>query len=242
MRSKLFLALLILLTFATCTKEPRFFERSVVVGEQTYRYRVWLPRHYTKVHHWPVILYLHDRDARGDENARQLDGGLAAALQQYGERYKCIVVFPQCRIGEEWYGDMETQALAALDDAVHEYHGDRRRIYVTGIGMGGSGAWYFARHRRRFAAVVPVSGDVAHKDPFPSDPPPDIARIAGMPDPYAALAKEIGDTPVWVFHGEESRAMFNALQANGGRARYTQDADAAYVSPDVVKWLLKQRR
>jgi predicted peptidase len=256
-RSKLLFALLVILTSATCAKEPRFLDRSVTVGERTFRYRVWLPARYTKLHHWPVVLFLHDAAERGDDNERQLAAGLAPALERDPHRFKSIVVFPQCRVGEEWYGEMETQALAALDDAIREFHGDLRRVTITGIGMGASGTWYIARHRRRFAAVVPIAGEVARRDQFPSDPPPDIARISGLPDPYTALAKEIGDTPVWIFHGAkdsvvpftESRAMFAALQANGGHVRYSEFPvgghniwDAAYSNPEFVKWLRKQRR
>jgi predicted peptidase len=258
-RSKLLFVLLVLLTSTTCTQRSRFLERSVTVADHTYRYRVWLPAHYTKLHHWPVVLFLHGSAERGDDNLRQVTLGLGPALERYGQRYKCVVVFPQCAYGEEWYGDMEAQALAALDDATREFHGDKRRVYLTGISMGGAGAWYMALHRRRFAAIVPVSGEVARarNDPFPSDPPPDIARIVGAPDPYATLAREIGDTPVWAFHGardavipvSESRAMFAALKANGGRVRYTEYPnaahdvwDAAYADSNLVHWLLQQRR
>lgn len=259
MRPKLLFALLILLTAATCAQEPRFLDRSVSVGDRTFRYRVWLPARYTKLHHWPVVLFLHDAAERGEDNERQLSAGLAPALERDPHRFKSIVVFPQCRPGEEWYGEMETQALAALDDAISEFHGDQRRVVITGIGMGGTGAWYIARHRRRFAAVVPIGGEVARPQtkPFPSDPPPDVARIVGLPDPYSALAKEIGDTSVWIFHGAkdplmpvtESRAMYAALQSTGGRARYNEYAmgthnvwDAVYANGDFLRWLRNQRR
>jgi predicted peptidase len=231
-----------------------FLERSVQSGEQTYNYRVWLPHHYSKLHHWPVVLYLHGSAERGDDNLRPLSNGLPAALQRYGERYKCIVVIPQARFGHEWYGEMEQQALAALDAAVREFHGDPRRVYLTGISMGGAGAWYLARHRHKFAAVIPVAGEVVRQpdDPWPSDPPPELARIAGSPDPYATLAAEIGPTPVWAFHGAkddvipptESRKMV-ALLPN---ARYTEYPDAGhdiwdrvYGDREVVHWMLKQR-
>src|SRR5262249_50915151 len=147
--------------------------------------------------------------------------------QRHAERYKCIVVFPQARFGQEWYGEMESQALAALDATIREFHGDPRRVYLTGVSMGGAGTWYMARHRRKFAAVVPVCGEVVRQpdDPFPSDPPPDVARIVGAPDPYATLAGAIGPTPVWAFHGADdpvipvaqSRSMVAALRAAGGR-------------------------
>ena len=93
-------------------------------------------------------------------------------------------------------------------------------------------------------------------DPFPSDPPPDVARIVGAPDPYGALAAAIGRTPVWAFHGSDdpvipvtqSRSMVAALQAAGGQVRYTEYKgqghaiwDLAYADRDMVHWLLSQR-
>lgn len=252
------LPLLLVLLGAACTRSPQFLERSVDLGDHQYRYRVWLPSRYNKLHHWPVVLYLHGSGERGDDNLRQISTGLALALQRYSERYKCVVVFPQARFGQEWYGEMESQALAALDASVREFHGDPRRLYLTGVSMGGAGTWYMARHGRKFAAVVPVCGEIVRPagDPFPSDLPPDIARIIGSPDPYASLAAAIGSTPVWAFHGAEdnivpvaqSRSMVAALQRVRGRVRYTEYPqmgheiwDLAYADHDMVHWLLSQR-
>ena len=253
---------LLLLTFAVvvagCSRNPRFLERSVKVGDHEYRYRVWLPPHYTKLHHWPVILYLHGSGERGDDNVSQLGNGLGTSLQKYPNRYHAVVVLPQCPEGQEWYGDQETQALAALDASVREFHGDVRRVYLTGVSMGGAGAWYMARHRRRFAALVPIAGSVVRgaDDPFPTDLPPDIARIVGARNPYLALAEAIGTMPVWVFHGSddevvpvsESRNMAAALQHSGGSVRYTEYRgvghecwDLAYGDANLPAWLLQQR-
>src|SRR5581483_9866203 len=187
-----------------CAHHADFLARSVTSGNQQYGYRVWLPPHYTKLRRWPVILFLHGSGERGDDNESQLNNGLAPALDRFGDRYNAVIVFPQCRDGQEWYGEMEAQALAALEQTIREFHGDRRRVYVTGISMGGSGAWYLARHHTLFAAIVPICGEVARDpdDPFPVEPPPDIARIVGAPDPYATLAQMIA-APVWVFHGAD---------------------------------------
>jgi predicted peptidase len=124
--------------------------------------------------------------------------------------------------------------------------------------MGGAGAWYMARHNRKWAALVPVCGEVARfsSDPFPTDPPPDIALITGSRDPYATLAAQIGRTPVWAFHGAvdpvvpvtESRSMVAALRQAGGNVRYTEYPDgkhdvwdATYSDPTLVHWLLQQK-
>jgi predicted peptidase len=244
--------------FLSCSPEP-FLERSVRVNERTYRYRVWLPRHYTKLHRWPVILFLHGSGERGDDNVRQLSIGLPALLASDPSRYRAIVVMPQCRLEHEWYGEMEQQALAALDQTIKEFRGDRHRVYLTGISMGGAGAWYVARHPERYAAVVPVSGEVTRQadDPFPQPLPPDLAALLASPDPFAALAAKIGRTPVWAFHGshdsaipvDQARRMVAALRAHGGNVRYTEYAgaghdiwDRAYEESALPGWLVKQRR
>jgi predicted peptidase len=251
-------AVVIFLTFLACAPSSRFLDRSVALGDREYRYRIWLPPHYTKLHHWPVILFLHGSSERGDDNLRQLASGLGPALELLSDRYKSVIVFPQCLPGHEWYGDMESQAMAALETSIREFHGDRRRVYLTGVSMGGSGAWYLARHRRKFAAVVPICGEIARDptDPFPIEPPPDIARIVGAADPYGTLAQAIGPTPVWAFHGTdddevpvtESRNMVEALRRNGGNVTYTEypgighDAwDLAYADAAMARWLFQQR-
>ncbi|HLJ75478.1 MAG TPA: hypothetical protein VKU62_12880, partial [Thermoanaerobaculia bacterium] len=57
--------LFVVISSAACTRQPRFLERSVTLSDREYRFRVWLPKHYTKLHHWPVILYLHGSAERG---------------------------------------------------------------------------------------------------------------------------------------------------------------------------------
>ena len=249
---------LLALSAMTCTREPRFLERTVDVGGREYRYRVWLPPHYTKLHHWPVALYLHGIGERGDDNARPLSIGLPPALEKDPQRWKCIVVIPQCAEDQEWYGEMEAYALAALDATVREFHGDVRRRYLTGNSMGGSGTWYLARHRKRWAAVVPVCGEVSRPadDPFPNDPPPELARIVGSKDPYGTLADQIGTLAVWAFHGAndkvipvtESRSMVAALRSRAGRVLYTEYPNVghdawtpAYGDPALAAWMLRQR-
>jgi predicted peptidase len=227
------------------------------LGDHQYRYRVWLPPNYSRLHRWPVILFLHGSGERGDDNLSQLNVGLAPALERFGDRYKAIVLFPQCLDGKEWYGDMESQALAALEQTIREFHGDRSRVYLTGISMGGAGVWYMSRHRHLFAAVAPVCGEVTRQfdDPFPSEPPPDLASILGAEDPFMALGVLIS-APVWAFHGTlddqipvtQSRKMIESLRRLGKDARYTEYGgighdswDLAYADPDLPRWMLEQR-
>jgi predicted peptidase len=256
-------ALLLLAGCAAChTAHPPlaaakiFLPRQVTVDGRTYGYRVFLPPRHDRLRRWPVLLFLHGSGGRGDDNVLQTVDGIGPLLERSPRRFPFVVVLPQCREGEEWFGAMERQALAALDQTVREWNGDPARIYLTGISMGGEGAWYFARHRGRFAAVVPVAGEVVAEDDEPlPDLPADVRRLRYAADPYTALARAIGPTPVWAFHGadddlvpvSESRRIVTALRALAGRVRYTEFAatghacwDRAYAERGLVRWLLAQ--
>ncbi len=150
---------------------------------------------------------------------------------------------------------MQAQAMAALEASIKEFHGDRNRIYLSGLSMGGFGTWEFAaRNPGRFAALVPICSGVRPQKNWPQlrvtlvDDP----KIA---DPYAEIARHIGSTPVWIFHGDadpavpvdESRHMAEALKAANAKFKYTEypgvghnSWDQAYAEPDLVPWLLAQ--
>ena len=60
-------------------------------------------------------------------------------------------------------------AMAALDETIEEFRIDESRVYLTGLSLGGEGAWYLGYlHPDRFAAIVPICGYVEGMDGFPS--------------------------------------------------------------------------
>jgi poly(3-hydroxybutyrate) depolymerase len=96
-----------------------------------------------------------------------------------------------------------------------QYNIDPSRVYVTGVSMGGMGAWDALRWEpQTFAAAIPMSGG--------ADP---------------ATAPIIKDIPVWAFHGSaddivpvtETRQIIQALQALGANPKYTEIAGAKHV-------------
>ena len=233
----------------------RFLPGRVVVRGETHRFAVYLPLGYTPAHLWPVVVSLHGAGECGSDGMKPSEAGIGEALRQFPERFPCIVVFPQTAHALRYWTDDQDMVLAETAQAVQQFHGDRRRLYLTGYSLGGSGTWFLAaRHPGTFAAIAPICGRIAIKPERARDP--EVYQWAASPDPFAATARHIGQLPVWVFHGTddptvpvtESRRMVSALRACGANIRYTELPRVghaswvhAYADPALPPWLLSHR-
>jgi predicted peptidase len=241
-------------------QESGFLNRTVVVAGAEYRYQVYVPPQRAPREALPVILALHGGGEYGRDGVSQTTVGLGPAIRSHPDRFQALVVFPQVPAdGTPGFQALGGRiALAALDKTIDEYAADRSRVYLTGLSMGGNGAWYLAFHDPdRFAAALVVCGFVGEFTGRQSGIhyPPIVAGTAG--DPYRELARRLARLPIWIFHGdadpvvsvEESRRMAAALKALGARVQYTELAgvghdawDAAYARADVMEWLFRQKR
>lgn len=168
------------------------------------RYLTFLPRSYSgKGPGLPLILFLHGSGERGTDLDKVKAWG-PPAIAEKDAAFPFIVISPQLADGEAWHA-LALKGL--LDQVLAKYNVDRRRVYLTGLSLGGYGAWDLAsRYPEYFAAVAPICGG-------------GIARAVGS----------MRAVPTWVFHGkrddavpeEESARMVAALQAAGGDVRYT---------------------
>ena len=239
-----------------------YLTREVNVGGKPRGYRVFIPKNRDPNKKLPVMLYLHGSGSRGNENREQawaFDGAIGAAK----DKVDFIVVLPQCA-PETFWASVETSnyALAALDAAVNEFNGDPQQVYLAGFSLGGYGVWQIAAgHPRKFAALMPVAGGVVGQRPIdPKDRAviiPSVGEMLDSEEPYSAVAKSIGNTPVWVFHGAKddavpvdfARKIVKALEANGSKnVKYTEYIDGdhlifgkAFAEPGFLEWLSAQR-
>lgn len=236
--------------------DEAFQNRKVTIGANEYRFRVFTPKGWSKKKKSPVVLFLHGAGERGDDNLAQTRAGIGPAILRQQESLPFIVVLPQCPRNRWWTEpDMQAQALKALDQTVKEFNGDPKRTYLTGLSMGGYGAWVMAAgNPSLFAAVAVVCGGV-RPPPRVSVPQP-ADGLAASADPYGAVAAKVGKTPVWVFHGgadpvvpvSESRKMVEAIKAAGGGVRYNEyegvghnSWDKAYAEAELFPWMLAQK-
>ena len=230
--------------------EARVFANSK--GEKL-NYRLMLPAGYdfngeTK---YPLVLFLHGAGERGDDNTKQLvHAANDFASEANRAKYPCIVVFPQCPDGKRWVEvdwtldshkrlpeesvtvTLTRELIASLQKNLRV---DEKRIYATGLSMGGFGVWdMIARTPDLFAAAVPV--------------------CAGADE---ATAERLTKLPIWTFHGdkdtvvkvERSRRMIAAIEKAGGKPKYTEYPGVghnswtqAYADPKLMEWLFAQKR
>lgn len=205
------------------------------------KYVLFVPHGYDGSKAYPVILFLHGAGESGNDGKRQVTVGLGPAIKKQQKDFPFITIFPQANskttVGRRWHAHSPDgkQALAILDEVMRTYKVDEKRIYLTGLSMGGFGTWDIAaNYPDKFAAIAPICG-------------------GGDPSKAKTLAK----LPIWVFHGDAdkvvpadlSRKMVAAIKEAGGDPKYDEypgvghnSWDKAYGNPELYKWLLSHQR
>ncbi len=206
------------------------------------QYLLFLPKEYkaNSKTTWPLIYFLHGAGERGANVWKTGVHGPPKIVRTQPD-FPFIVVSPQCATGQCWDRDA---LLALLDEVIHKYRVDPKRIYLTGLSMGGYGTWDLGLNcPERFAAIAPVCGGGN--------------RLAVLlPDPKKKDAfKSLG---VWAFHGakdsvvelDESERMVKALRKAGcADVQITVYPEAnhdswteTYANPKLYEWFLQHRR
>jgi predicted peptidase len=186
---------------------------------------------------------LHGSSGCGMDNVKQVATSLTAELLSKPEnrtKYPAFLFVPQCPFKYNWGGissqpAIDSLVLEGMFNLEKEFSIDKNRRYVTGVSLGGYGAWHLITTRPEiFAAAMPLCG-------------------RGNP----ALAQNIVDVPVWAFHGAKdqnvlvrgSRDIVQAIKNAGGKPRYTEFPDKAHhiaknviETPGLLDWLFAQKR
>jgi predicted peptidase len=234
-------------------KVQRFTARGIDVEGSLTTYQLYEPPNVFE-QPLPVILFLHGAGESGSDGILPATVGIGPAIAREPERFPALVVFPQASRGYGWRGFNLTAALAALDDVERTHAIDAERVSVTGISMGGYGAWLAALQQpERFAAAVPVCGGLDAATAINLG----ILTRTSPDELYAEAAARMAKMPQWAFHGaaddiipvDESRRMVRALKEAGAAIRYTEyrrvrhnSWDRAYAERELMPWLLQQRR
>jgi predicted peptidase len=181
----------------------------------------------------PLVVFLHGAGERGSDVAKVASHGIPLEIER-GKNFPFVAISPLCPSGQNW-NELGGALTELLDEVVATFKIDERRVYLTGISMGGFGAWHLAATTpNRFAALVP---------------------IAGGGDPSTAEA--LRSLPTWAFHGDQdnvvpaskTQGMVDALTALGAPIKLTlypgvghDSWTQTYENPELYDWILGQRR
>jgi predicted peptidase len=186
---------------------------------------------------WPLLIFLHGSREVGRDVSR-VKNAIVPQLVEENPDFPFIVVSPQSPSQVNgWYPSLKA-IEALLDQLQGELSVDTDRIYLTGLSMGGYGAWALAMDDpARFAAIAPVVGGYYYN---------------------AKQLCKLKDKPIWVFGAKkdrnvplrESERVVNALKACGGEPKFTifenanhdQGWELAYTTTEIFEWLLQQKR
>ncbi|MDX9979966.1 MAG: PHB depolymerase family esterase [Lentisphaeria bacterium] len=214
-------------------------------------YRIHLPANMDAAKRYPLVLFFHGAGERGTENTRQLIHGARDFLAFSAKtNTPAIIVAPQCPPNEQWVNtpwsdlshtmppepsEVMRLTIGLLRECIQTLPVDSRRVYVTGLSIGGFGTWdIIQRHPEIFAAAMPICGG--------GD---------------TALAPKLAKLPIWVFHGDNdtvvktvrSRDMVAAIEKAGGKPRYTEYPGVGhnawsptYGNGEVLAWLFSQKK
>ncbi len=182
-----------------------------VVGGAEYPYLLSLPNGYDPDRVYPTILFLHGIGERGENPAVIADYGPFQYILA-GHEPDMIVIAPQVEKSAHWVEDqdeneVDTQMLRLarfLEQMRGAYAIDDTRVYLTGLSMGGRGAYKLACHLPDAFAAVAICCGRAGKADQPEAIMYDLNRLAG--------------TPVWLFHGLSDETVRPDHALAGARA------------------------
>lgn len=230
---------------------------SNAIAQQTTRvtpsktgYLEYLPDGYgSNTNRYPLVISLHGIGEKGttstDVNAikesvkRVANAGLPKYVK-YGTKYPFILISPQLKSSQSrWTGAYVMDVINHIKKTLRV---DNRRIYLTGLSLGGGGVWSVASaYPDVFAAIVPV--------------------CSGYNVLSAACNIASADVPVWAFHGDRdytvsyrvTEKMISAINAcspqPSPRAKFTifpgmghNTWDRTYKETSALTWMLGFRK
>lgn len=202
-------------------------------------YLVYLPENYEIASQkaWPLIYFLHGMGDVGENIPLLAKASPFMFIREHGP-LPAVIVAPLANNSPRDARFPVAYMDGVLKEVQAAYRVDPRRIYLTGLSMGGEAAWRFALYRPdTFAAIAPLS--------------------TYLPGALSTVMSPIRSLPVWAIHGAEDTVVplvmgqqpVEALKAAGGEVKFTvlqgQDHDtwtSTYSDPAFYDWLFQHQK
>lgn len=195
-------------------------------------YWTYLPKAEKPASGWPLLVFLHGSGERGTDLELVKKHGPPKLAGQKPVLESFFMIAPQCPM-ERWWDTVAVKDL--IEKTMVSQPIDPKRIYITGISMGGYATWNLLKEAPKLmAAAVPICGG--------GDP---------------ASAERFKSVPIWAFHGDKDTAvpvqrsidMVDALKKEKSGIRFTLYPGVThdcwtqtFENPELYSWLLEQQQ
>jgi len=198
-------------------------------------YLLYLPEGYenSPEQSWPLLFFLHGSGDRGN-NIQLLAKASPFMMVRENAALPFVIVAPLLKQGTFPIEYMD----GVLDEARSTYRIDPKRIYLTGLSLGGEATYRFAIHQPdTFAAVAPLAAWL------------DASQVSSL--------ERIKHLPVWAIHGIDdiivplaaARIPVDNLRDIGGNIQFSvledHDHDVwtdTYSDSEFYEWLLEHQK
>lgn len=190
---------------------------------------------------FPCIIFLHGSGERGNGTQADLVKTIKNGPLKYLKDDRFIILCPQTN---SWSWRSKKDGVSVNDAnqfvlwAIKNYRIDPTRVYITGLSMGGEGAWFaMADDPSLYAAGAPVCGRASSAE-------------------GGAVAS--GKVHVWAFHGEDDESIsfeshWNAIRGMRSVNKILIDFtvyermghnvwDKVYANMSLYTWFLKWKK
>ncbi len=216
---------------------PKEYRDDVLTSFYGDGYLLYLPEGYEEdtQQTWPLIIFLHGYGDRGDNVFLLAKASPFMMIREQGP-LPFIIAAPLLKESDDFASFPDNYLNGVLDELLADYRVDQKRIYVTGLSMGGEATYRFALLQPdTFAAIAPLAAYLDSKLPIES----------------------IKDLPVWAIHGADDKVVplswaekpVKALEKVGGNIQFTvledHDHDVwtdTYSDPEFYDWLLQHEK
>ena len=229
---------------------PEMFE---LRGYGQLPYNIYFPKEYDGIKEYPLVFFLHGAGERGIDNKSQLTHiAPILASEENQNKYPSILVFPQCPTNDYWasvdrsnnqwnYSDDDRPTAAGLKaeklllEIIESYKVNKKRVYVSGLSMGGFGTYsIISRMPEKVAAAIAICGGANVK-----------------------TADQLKNIPLQIFHGVDddvvpvslSRNLAKKLDSLSATYEYTEFPklghdiwNTVYQDPSTLEWLFSQQK
>ncbi|MCX7598607.1 MAG: prolyl oligopeptidase family serine peptidase [Armatimonadetes bacterium] len=170
-------------------------------------YYLYLPPDFDDRRRWPLIVFLHGYVP----SITILDPWLPSdEVCELAGQLGYMLLVPYGRRNTDFQGVGEVDVLTTIKLVQRDYPVDERRIYISGVSMGGMGAWNLAlRHPGLFAAATPMCGhtDMLTWWGWPADEVPPFKKWLIEWDNPLDLVMNGRSGAFFVQHGERDRLI-----------------------------------